>query len=462
MENAQNDFRSQYKAEADAFMSAIETDKRLVKQDVMGSLAHCAMLGEYGVIDQAEAESLKAALSQIFFEISEDKLKVEGAPNLFAFFDAELEKRLGAVSQKLNLGRSFADRMALDLRMYVRESVEEVNSLLKALVLQLCEISGVGCRMLMPAYTHGRKAAPTTLAHTLMSYAEKFMRDIERLIDAEKRANFMPLGAMTGTGTLLPISRKRVAEILKFPAVTQNGQDAVSDRDFVVEYIAACALILSHVSTLADDFSRYSSEEYGYFYLSDAFNKTCKSSPVKVNPTALELLRARAARANGALAAVFTALKGAPGNAADMTECLPPLFAAEDAVKESVGILLPLLYEIAFDEARMQKGVADGFTTAGDLTTYLTEKGMLPADAYRMTADIIACCRENNKRLDTLPYETYAAFSNLFETDINQLMRPKNAVRFRRHEGDPGEGAVKNEIRHLKHRLLRLLPDPKG
>lgn len=445
--------------QAKSFTSTLSYDKHLFKHDIMGAIAHTGMLGEYEIITQADSDKIRNALQLIFFDYTKGNLEIDGTDNVFNFIDAALYKKIGVLAEKIDIARNHCDRAALDTRLYVREGIDELNELLKALTLQIVELAFENTRVLMPAYAHSLKSQPTNAAHYLAAYCEMFARDLERLFDLRKRVNIMPLYSMSGTGTTVPVSRKRVADLLGFSGVVKNTLDAVSDRDYIIEYLNCCTIIFTHLSTFAGDIIRLSSDSYKFVELSEGFT-TASDSGLKGYAVVLEAVRAKASKISAGYAtAVNTITNAGSGYSAMLDACLAPLMETESDLKESIEIILPLLYEIGFNTFEMQKAALSGFNVSDDCVNYLLEKGLAKEEARSVVSQLVDYCTENRKRLDTIPYEIYLEFSNLFDEDIVQLMRPRNAVRLRRHEGGPNEGSVKVELRAIKRRVLKLVPD---
>ena len=292
-------FQSALNEQADAFNRSLPIDKRLYKHDIMGSIAHATMLGECGIISAEEADSICRTLSDIFYDIRNGKLRIADAEDIHMFVEEELTNRLGQVGKKLHTGRSRNDQVALDIRLYMRDAVSDITDLLKTLIGTLCDLADKHTETYMPAYTHMQKAQPTTLAHHLTAYCEMFLRDIQRLSDCRKRINVMPLGSGACTTTSYPIDRNRVAQLLEFPAVTQNSLDGVSDRDFAVEFIAACSLIMAHLSRFNEELIYWATDEFGFVTLSDAFSTGSSIMPQKKNPDMSELIRGKTGRVYG-------------------------------------------------------------------------------------------------------------------------------------------------------------------
>lgn len=305
-------FKGTIDEQADEFNSSLRFDKRLYKHDIMGSIAHCTMLGECGIIPKEEADTICQTLSDIFYDIKNGKLTVAGAEDIHMFVEEELTRRVGDIGKKLHTARSRNDQVALDIRLYLRDSVDEIALLIKKLAELLCDLAAEHTETLIPAYTHMQKAQPTTLGHYFMAYAEMLLRDLMRLCDCRTRIDVMPLGSGACTSTTYPINRARVAELLDFGAVTQNSLDAVSDRDFAAEFLFDCSLVMMHLSRFNEEIIYWSSDEFGYVGLDDRFSTGSSIMPQKKNPDMSELIRGKTGRCYGNLTTMLTVMKGLP------------------------------------------------------------------------------------------------------------------------------------------------------
>ena len=326
-------FKGALDKKADAFNSSLSFDKRLYKHDVMGSIAHCTMLGECGIIPKNEAELICKTLSEIFYDIKDGKLKVSGAEDIHMFIEEELTARIGDIGKKLHTARSRNDQVALDIRLYLREELDNIAVLLHSLIKELIKLSDENLDTVIAAYTHLQKAQPTTLAHYFMAYAEMFLRDLQRLSDCRSRINIMPLGSCACTSTTYPIDRKNVADRLDFADITHNSLDAVSDRDFAVEFLCACSIIMMHLSRFNEEIIYWASDEFGYIELDDRYSTGSSIMPQKKNPDMSELIRGKTGRCYGDLMALLTTMKSLPlAYNKDMQEDKEALFDAIDTV----------------------------------------------------------------------------------------------------------------------------------
>lgn len=448
-------FKDSLDTKADMFNSSLSFDKRLYKHDIMGSIAHCTMLGECGIISADDAEKICTTLSDIFYDIKNGKLKITGAEDIHMFIEEELTLRIGDVGKKLHTARSRNDQVALDLRMYLRDSVDNIASLLKTLVEVLLKLAQANTDTVIAAYTHMQKAQPTTLAHYFMAYAEMFMRDIERFAECKTRIDVMPLGSCACTATGFPINRKSVAQKLDFSKVSENSLDAVSDRDFAIEYLFDCATLMMHLSRFNEEIIYWSTDEFGYIELDDKFSTGSSIMPQKKNPDICELIRGKTGRCYGNLMALLTTMKSLPlSYNKDMQEDKELIFDTEDTVKNCLEIFTSMLPTLKFNKERLFEGACGGYTVATECADYLVKKGAAFRDAHRTVGNLVRYCIEHKTNLDNLSVEEFKSFSPLFDNDIVNAVKPVNAVNSRKCQGSPSEKAVKAEIKKAEKFLL--------
>ncbi len=436
------------------YLSTYSFDKRLYKHDVMGSIAHCTMLGEQGIISPEEATILRNALTQIFYDVTAGKLIAENAHSVSDFIDESLSEKVGEIGKKINIARTPADRFALDMRMYAAETYCEIADLVKTLVETLIDVAEKHYSTIMPSYYNNTKGQPTTLAHTLLAFDEPFVRDIERLFDAKKRAATMPLYSAYGTGIRYNINRKRVAELLKLSAVSQNALDAITDTDYIGEFVSIVSMIALHVIKIANAYIDWNKNG---FLLPDASVNTDSVLVPSVNvPSIFETLTARAAKAVN-LASQFTSLvANSVYYSQTVYECADIFFNAENAIRSCVDTLISILPAYNYDEQAMLKTATSDFAVAKDCVDYLIDKGAETDDAYDTVGKLCEYCAAIGKRLDTIDFDIYAGASSLFDADIISAMRIKNATKLRKHDGEPGEVAVRGEIRNMQRKLKKL------
>ena len=450
-------FKSALNEQADDFNRSLSIDKRLYKHDITGSIAHATMLGECGIITKNEAEDICRTLSAICNDITYNVIEIKDAEDIHMFIEEELTRRLGQVGKKLHTGRSRNDQVALDIRLYMRDAVTDIISLIRDLIETLCDMAQVNARTLMPAYTHMQKAQPTTLAHHLSAYCEMFLRDAERFSDCRKRINVMPLGSGACTATSYAINRERVAELLDFPSVTQNSLDGVSDRDFAIEFASCCSVLMMHLSRFNEELIYWASDEFGFITLSDEFSTGSSIMPQKKNPDISELIRGKTGRVYGHLMALLTLMKGLPlAYNKDMQEDKEAIFDCEDTVKTCLNIFTSLLPSLTFNTDTMASGAARGYTAATDFADYLVKKGLPFRDAHKIVGQLVAYCCDNNKTLDSLSINEYKQFSDIFQDDISEISDISKIVSARKITGGPAEKIVKSRILKIRKILDKL------
>ncbi len=444
-------FKSSLDDLADVFNSSLPVDKRLYKHDIMGSIAHATMLGECGIIPKNDAESICSALSEISADITNGKLEIADAEDIHMFVEQELTARLGQIGKKLHTGRSRNDQVALDIRLYMRDAVTAILTQIRQLISVLCDIASQHTDTYMPAYTHMQKAQPTTLAHHLCAYAEMLLRDGARMCDCRKRINVMPLGSGACTTTSYPIDRERVAQLLGFPEVTQNSLDGVSDRDFAIEFLSDCSILMMHLSRLNEELIYWASEEFSFVTLSDAFSTGSSIMPQKKNPDMSELIRGKTGRVYGDLITLLTVMKGLPlAYNKDIQEDKEAIFDCEDTVSMCLRILTALLPSLTFNKNVLHDGAAGGYTAATDCADYLVKKGIPFRDAHKIVGELVRYCCDNNKRLDTLTIEEYKQYSAFFEEDILRIVDIPQLVKARKAIGGPAAQTVKTRLAEIR------------
>ena len=441
---------------ADSFNSSLSFDKRLYACDIEGSKAHCTMLGNCAIIPNDEAKLIVKTLDEIRADIDDGKLVIENAEDIHSFVENELVSRIGSVGKKLHTGRSRNDQVALDTRLYLRDATKEVISLLKALISRLADISANNLETVMPAFTHLQKAQPTTLAHHFMAYAEMFARDCKRYAEAHERINVMPLGSGACTSTAYSIDRKAVADYLGFPAITANSMDAVSDRDFVIDFLSASAITMMHLSRFSEEIIIWSSDEYKYVELSDKYSTGSSIMPQKKNPDMNELLRGKTGRVYGDLMNMLTVMKGIPlAYDKDMQEDKECVFDAYDTVKACLEIFTALLGDMKINKDTLRKSTDGGFTSATECADYLAKRGVPFRDAHSIIGQLVIYCIKNGKTLQTLTLDEYNKFGD-FDEEIYDAIKAENAIALRKAPGGPSPSAMKEEISAMRAYLSEL------
>ncbi len=445
---------------ADDFNQSLSFDYKLYWHDILASIAHAKMLGETQIIPKEESDKICDALVNILADIEKGNLEIKGAEDIHTFVEGELTKRIGAIGKKLHTARSRNDQVATDLRLYTKDSIVNICGCLKTLINTLLDIANNNIQYIMPGYTHLQKAQPVSLAQYVNAYSEMFLRDIERFTDCYKRTDVMPLGSGALAGTDFPIDRRMTASLLSFSELSQNSVDAVSDRDFVAEYIFCCSLTMTHLSRFCEDLILYASDEFRFVEIADAYSTGSSIMPQKKNPDILELIRGKTGRVYGNLTGILTVLKGIPlAYDKDLQEDKEALFGAEETVINCLTIFNEVLQNLSFDTKRMRAAAGAGFTTATDVADYLVQKGLPFRDAHAVTGQIVRYCIENNKTLDRLDLFVYQSFSSLFDEDILQRVRVGKSVEARKVIGGSARSAVRENIRSISRRLSRMFKD---
>ncbi len=440
---------------ADDFNSSIRFDCKMYRQDIKGSMAHAAMLGATGIIAQKEAETLIDGLDGILSDLESGKLAIDyTCEDIHMFVEAELTKRLGDVGKKLHTARSRNDQVALDLRMYLKDETDVILAQMDELLATLCNQAEKSADTIMPGYTHLQRAQPITFGHHLMAYAMMLLRDRDRLCDMKKRANVSPIGCCALAGTTYPTDRQFEAKKLGFDAVAQNSLDGVSDRDFCAEFLSDAAILMMHLSRFAEELILWSSWEFAFVELSDAYTTGSSIMPQKKNPDMAELIRGKTGRVYGDLMALLTTLKGIPlAYNKDMQEDKESVFDAIETVQMCLKVLTPMIATMTVKAQNMKAAAQKGFINATDLADYLTKKGMPFRQAYQISGRIVAKCIETNQVLDTLPLEVYQSYSDLFEADLYQEIALETCVSKRISEGGTSVTSVKKQINWVRNQL---------
>ena len=433
---------------ADDFNSSIKFDKRLFKQDISGSIAHAKMLAAKGIISKTDADTIINGLTEILGDILSGALKIdETAEDIHTFIEETLTKRVGVAGKKLHTARSRNDQVALDLRMYLKEEttvlLDKIKSLVKSVTDKAEEYKDAVC----PGYTHLQRAQPITFGHHLMAYAFMLLRDYDRFTDCYKRINVSPIGSCALAGTTYDTDRKFEAQILGFNGIAENSIDGVSDRDFVAEFISCSALLQMHLSRFAEEILLWTSWEFKFVELSDAFTTGSSIMPQKKNSDMAELVRGKTGRVYGDLMGILTVLKGLPlAYNKDMQEDKELVFDAADTVKACLDVFSPMVAEMKANRENMKAAAAKGFINATDLADYLTKKGEPFRQAYKICGEIVGKCIETGNTLDNLPIEEYKAFSSLFEKDVYDAIDIKNCVNKRISVGGTAVTSVEKQI----------------
>ena len=440
---------------ADDFNSSIHFDSKMYKQDIKGSLAHASMLCAQGIICAEDFEKISAGLEEILSDICEGRLEIDmNAEDIHMFVEAELTKRIGDVGKRLHTARSRNDQVALDLRLYLRDESAKIKEGLISLIRVIYEKASENTDAIMPGYTHLQRAQPITFAQHLLAYAMMFMRDVSRLSDAVKRMNVSPLGSCALAGTTYATDRDMVAKALEFDGVTENSMDGVSDRDFCVELLSVCSVIMMHLSRFSEEIILWSSWEFGFVELSDAYTTGSSIMPQKKNSDMAELVRGKTGRVYGDLIGTLTMLKGLPlAYNKDMQEDKESVFDGVETVLKCLEIFAPMLATMKVKKENMRAAAGKGFINATDLADYLTKKGMPFRSAYKIVGGIVASCIASGSILETLPMETYKSFSELFEEDLYEEISLDTCVKKRISKGSTGPESVAYQLKIIAEYL---------
>lgn len=439
---------------ADEFNSSIGFDSRMYKEDITGSIAHAKMLAKQGIIAADEAETLCDALAHILEDIDSGELKIDqNAEDIHMFVEEVLTARVGDVGKKLHTARSRNDQVALDLRMYLMNRVDELSERVYTLIAALTDQAEQHKEVIMPGYTHLQRAQPIMFGHHLMAYAMMLLRDADRMSDCKRRMNVSPIGCCALAGTTYDTDRYFEAEQLGFDEIAMNSLDGVSDRDFVVELLSDISILMMHLSRLSEEIILWSSWEFGFVELSDAYTTGSSIMPQKKNSDMAELVRGKAGRVYGDLMAALTMLKGLPlAYNKDMQEDKEGVFDAVDTAKMSLEVFIGMITTMKVKAENMKKAAQRGFINATDLADYLTKKGMPFRSAYKISGSIVAYCIENGQVLETLPLAKYKEFSDIFEEDLYEDIDLNTCVNKRNSVGGTSVQSIEAQIEYVRRK----------
>lgn len=450
----QGRFDSPEAADADAFNESLSFDRKLWRADIEASVAHATMLGKCGILTAEEADAICAGLRGIFADIEAGRLAVEGQEDIHSFVEGELVSRIGQTGKKLHTARSRNDQVATDMRLYARDAVQSAIGLLKSLISALLARAKETVKYIMPGFTHLRKAQPVNCAQYFNAYSEMFLRDLDRFHALLRRMNVMPLGSAALAGTSWPIDREITRELLHFDSVSQNSLDAVSDRDFVAEYLFCASLTMAHLSRLCEDTILYTSDEFGYWEIPDAYSTGSSIMPQKKNPDIPELVRGKTGRVYGHLVGILTTIKGIPlAYNKDLQEDKEPFFDAQTTLESCLSIYTALISRLTFNINRMYDAAGDGYATATDVADYLAKRGVPFRDAHAVTGKLVRYCIENGKTLPSLTLEEFRAASPVFEADVLQTVTTRASAEGRNSVGGSSTEAAKAGIASVRKRL---------
>ena len=430
------------------FNASITFDKRLFHEDVTGSIVHATMLAKQGILTEEERKSIVEGLTGILEDVDDGTLAIdETQEDIHSFVEATLIDRIGDAGKKLHTGRSRNDQVALDMRLYTRARVAEIDGLLKKLLEAILDTMENNLDTYMPGFTHLQKAQPITLAHHYGAYFEMFKRDRQRLTDIYKRMNYCPLGAGALAGTTYPLDREYTARLLRFEGPTLNSIDSVADRDYLIEFLSALSTIMMHLSRFSEEIIIWNSNEYQFVELDDAYSTGSSIMPQKKNPDIAELVRGKTGRVYGALMALLTTMKGLPlAYNKDMQEDKEMAFDAMDTAADCITLFTGMIQTMKFRKDRMAKSAMNGFTNATDAADYLVGKGVPFRDAHGIIGRLVLYCIEKDTSIDALSLEELRSISDKFDEDIYDAISLKTCVEKRETYGAPGPKVMEQVI----------------
>ena len=430
------------------FNASISFDQKFYAQDIRGSIAHVTMLQKQGILTKEEKESIIEGLKGIQADVENGTLEItDEYEDIHSFVEANLIDRIGDAGKKLHTGRSRNDQVALDMRLYTRDEIEALDTLLKELLEVLLKLMKEHIETYMPGFTHLQKAQPVTLAHHLGAYFEMLKRDRLRMKDIRKRMNYCPLGAGALAGTTYPLDREYTAELLGFDGPTLNSMDSVSDRDYLIEMLSAMSTVMMHLSRFCEEVIIWNSNEYQFVEIDDAYSTGSSIMPQKKNPDIAELVRGKTGRVYGALMSLLTTMKGIPlAYNKDMQEDKELVFDAIDTTKGCLALFTGMLRTMRFRKQRMEDSAKNGFTNATDAADYLVNHGVPFRDAHGIVGQLVLYCIDKNIALDDMSQEEYKAISPVFEEDIYEAISMKTCVEMRNTIGAPGKSAMEQAI----------------
>ena len=439
------------------FNASIGFDQKFFAQDIEGSIAHVTMLGRKGILTEEESSSIIKCLKEIEEDVTAGKLEITSEyEDIHSFVEANLIERLGDTGKKLHTGRSRNDQVALDMRLYTRQEVLQVDALLKGLLGTILRIMEENTETIMPGFTHLQKAQPITLAHHMGAYFEMFKRDRGRLHDIYERMNYCPLGSGALAGTTYPLDRDYTAELMGFYGPTLNSMDGVSDRDYLIEFLSACATVMMHLSRFSEEIIIWNSNEYQFVEIDDAYSTGSSIMPQKKNPDIAELVRGKTGRVYGALMSLLTTMKGIPlAYNKDMQEDKELSFDAMDTVKGCIALFDGMLSTIKFNRDKMRASANHGFTNATDAADYLVNHGVPFRDAHGIVGQIVLYCVERQIAIDDMSLEELKAISPVFADDIYDAISMETCVNKRLTVGAPGKEAMERVIAVQKEYLAK-------
>jgi argininosuccinate lyase len=445
-------FKEKTQKSVEMFTASVSFDKRLWKYDIEGSIAHAQMLKKQKIISARDAALILRGLNKIKKRIEKGEFTFHsGLEDVHMNIEHALIREIGTAGERLHAARSRNDQVALDLRLFLREEIQEIQGVIKRLQRSLVTLAEKHIDVVMPGYTHLQRAQPVLLSHHLLAYFEMFQRDRERLHDCQKRVNVLPLGSCALAGTTLPIDRKFVAKLLKFPALSKNSIDAVSDRDFVIEFLSAAAMLMAHLSRFSEELVLWNSSEFSFIELPDAYATGSSIMPQKKNPDIFELLRGKTGRVYGHLLSLLVVVKGLPlAYNRDLQEDKEPLFDTVDTLKASLSLMAEVLPKIKFNTEVIRKNAEGGFSTATDLAEYLVKKGMALRKAHEVTGKIVQYCIKKNNTLMDMNLKELKRFSKLIHADVFNFITAESSINQKKSYGSTSKEEVRSRIRQIK------------
>ncbi|MGC9454559.1 MAG: argininosuccinate lyase [Phycisphaerae bacterium] len=451
----QSRLSSQADADTARFLASLDVDHALWRYDIAGSIAHARMLRETGLITDDEFESISKGLHSIADDIERDRLDMPvELEDIHMVIEAALIQRVGPVGGKLHTGRSRNDQVALDLRLWARDAIDELCAAAKELQQAFVDLAEAQGKVVFPAYTHMQRAQPVLAGHVMLAYVEMLQRDADRLADCRRRVNVCPLGSGATAGTTLPLDRARTAELLGFPRYSRNSIDATSDRDFLAELCFDCALLEVHLSRWAEDWIVFSTVEFGLLELDDAYCTSSSMMPQKKNADTLELIRARSAGGIGRLAGMLTLLKGLPiGYSRDLQDDKRFAFAAVESCRSALSVATGVAATAKINEQRVAEGLDDGYLDATALAEYLVQKGVPFRQAHQVVGRLVARAEKEGKSLAQLPLETLQAAAGQVESDVSKYLGAANVVKRYAPDGSGGARQLRKQLNFWKRKL---------
>ena len=437
---------------AEEFNASIQFDQRLYKQDITGSIAHGKMLAKQGILTGEEASQIEKALLQILAEIEEGKIAFSiEQEDIHMNIESILTERIGPAGKKLHTARSRNDQVAVDIRLYLKEEIQRIQGLLRTLLETLLDLAGKNQDTVMPGYTHLQRAQPVTLAYHLLAYCQMFSRDHQRFTDCFKRTDWLPLGSGALAGTTYQTDRGYLAKELDFANICPNAMDAVSDRDFALEFLSCCSITMMHLSRFCEELIIWSSTEFNFIEMDDAFSTGSSIMPQKKNPDMAELIRGKTGRVYGDLMTLLTIMKGLPlAYNKDMQEDKLPVFDAADTLADSLGIFTEMIATIKVNDQIMEKAAKSGFMNATDAADYLVTKGIPFRDCHEIIGRIVLYCVQAGKAIEELTLEELREFSPAFEEDIYEKIDIRACIAAKKSQGSTSPESVRKQLADFK------------